>query len=450
MQKILIHTEFIKLDALLKYAGLCETGGEAKELVQGGAVKVNGEVCTMRGKKCRAGDVIELDGQSVTVGQCQLTMRLLSLEVQNYRNIASASLTPGRELTVICGNNGQGKTNLLEAIWLLTGGKSFRGGKDAELVRRGESFAVLEASTLSAQHPEELLLEEPEEERRVRMTIGTPDSSRPGRNASVNGAPPKRASALAGSFPAVVFDPGHLSLVKGAPEGRRKFLDAALCQLYPGYLTIYRRYIRALQQKNALLRRSAAGPERPYAEKAALLEVLNAELAVQGEAIQQRRRAYLERLGPLACSNYAELSHGAERMELHYAAQFEPGGLADLLRARQSEELRAGQSLCGPHREDIELLLDGQPAKVFASQGQQRSVVLSLKMAEAAAAAAITGEHPVLLLDDVLSELDDGRKQYLLTRMREKQTFVTSCDDTAFLKTDGEVYRMNGGVLTKV
>ena len=116
-------------------------------------------------------------------------MRLLSLEVQNYRNIASASLTPGRELTVICGNNGQGKTNLLEAIWLLTGGKSFRGGKDAELVRRGESFAVLEASTLSAQHPEELLLEEPEEERRIRMTIGTPDSSRPGRNASVNGAP---------------------------------------------------------------------------------------------------------------------------------------------------------------------------------------------------------------------------------------------------------------------
>ena len=348
-------------------------------------------------------------------------MRLLSLEVQNYRNIASASLTPGRELTVICGNNGQGKTNLLEAIWLLTGGKSFRGGKDAELVRRGEPFAVLKASTL-----------------------------RPGRTVSVNGGAVKRAASLAGSFPAVVFDPGHLSLVKGAPEGRRKFLDAALCQLYPGYLTVYRRYLRALQQKNALLRRSPAGQERPYAEKMALLEVLNTELAAQGEAIQQRRRAYLERLAPLACANYEELSHGAERMELRYAAQFEPGGLAALLKARQNEEVRAGQSLCGPHREDLELLLDGQPARVFASQGQQRSVVLSLKMAEAAAAAAITGEHPVLLLDDVLSELDDGRKQYLLTRMREKQTFVTSCDDTAFLKTDGEVYRMNGGVLSKI
>ena len=222
-------------------------------------------------------------------------MRLLSLEVTNYRNIASASLTPGRELTVICGNNGQGKTNLLEAIWLLTGGKSFRGGKDAELVRRGEPFAVLEASTLRAQQEEQ----EPDEPNRVRLTVGTPDSQRPGRYASVNGAAPRRAAGLAGSFPAVVFDPGHLSLVKGAPEGRRKFLDAALCQLYPGYLTVYRRYLRALQQKNALLRRSPAGQERPYAEKMALLEVLNTELAAQGEAIQQRRRAYLERLAPL-------------------------------------------------------------------------------------------------------------------------------------------------------
>ena len=251
-------------------------------------------------------------------------MRLLSLEVTNYRNIASASLTPGRELTVICGNNGQGKTNLLEAIWLLTGGKSFRGGKDAELVRRGEPFAVLEASTLRAQQEEQ----EPDEPNRVRLTVGTPDSQRPGRYASVNGAAPRRAAGLAGSFPAVVFDPGHLSLVKGAPEGRRKFLDAALCQLYPGYLTVYRRYLRALQQK----KRAAAplplpGRNVPTPKKMALLEVLNTELAAQGEAIQQRRRAYLERLAPLACANYEELSHGAERMELRYAAQFEPGGL---------------------------------------------------------------------------------------------------------------------------
>ena len=131
----------------------------------------------------------------------------------------------------------------------------------------------------------------------VRITVGTPDAQRPGRYASVNGAPPKRAAGLAGSFPAVVFDPGHLSLVKGAPEGRRRFLDAALCQLYPGYLATYRRYVRALQQKNALLRHSAGSTERPWAEKCALLEVLNVELAAQGEAIQKRRREYLALLG---------------------------------------------------------------------------------------------------------------------------------------------------------
>ena len=179
----------------------------------------------------------------------------------------------------------------------------------------------------------------------------------------------------------------------------------------------------------------------------ALLEVLNTELAAQGEAIQQRRRAYLERLAPLACANYEELSHGAERMELRYAAQFEPGGLAALLKARQNEEVRAGQSLCGPHREDLELLLDGQPARVFASQGQQRSAVLSLKLAEAAGAQKITGEHPVMLLDDVLSELDETRQSYLLSRMEHRQTIVTACDPDLFGRTSGRVYRMEGGIL---
>lgn len=367
-------------------------------------------------------------------------MRLASLTLENYRNIAAASLVPGPELTVICGNNGQGKTNLLEAVWLLTGGKSFRGGKDAELVRRGAEYAALEAVTVESSG----------KENEIRLTVGAPGAGRPGRYAVRNGAPPKRASSLAGSFPAVVFDPGHLSLVKGPPDGRRRFLDAALCQLYPGYLTLYRRYVRILQQKNSLLRRCPVGQERPLREKLDLLEVLNVELAACGEEIQARRRAYLDLLAPMASENYRELSRGAERLEITYEAQFEPGGLAARLAARRDEEIRAGQSLCGPHREDLAFALDGQPARSFASQGQQRSVVLSLKMAEADASARITGERPVLLLDDVLSELDEGRRAYLLTRMRERQTFVTSCDDAALLHTDGVICRMDGGVLTQL
>ena len=361
-------------------------------------------------------------------------MRLLSLTVADYRNIQTASLAPGRELTVICGDNGQGKTNLLEAVWLLTGGKSFRGGKDAELVRRGADFAVLEGVVEAEDGRQDTL----------RILIGAPESSRPGRTAKLNGVEKGRATNLAGLFTAVVFDPGHLSLVKGAPEGRRKFIDAALCQLYPGYLTVYRRYVRVLAQKNSLLRNYREGNA---AENADVLTALNAQLAAAGEEIQRRRREYLELMAPLAQHNYAELSRGAEEMRLEYAAQFEPGGFAALLEANRQKEIYAGSSLYGPHREDLTILLDGEPAKVYASQGQQRSCVLSLKLAEAAAAAQITGEHPVMLLDDVLSELDEHRRSYLLTRMREKQTFVTACDDTAFLRTDGEVYTMRAGQL---
>ena len=215
-------------------------------------------------------------------------------------------------------------------------------------------------------------------------------------------------------------------------------------------MTLYRRYVRILQQKNSLLRRCPVGQERPLREKLDLLEVLNVELAACGEEIQARRRAYLDLLAPMASENYRELSRGAERLEIGYEAQFEPGGLAACLAARRDEEIRAGQSLCGPHREDLAFALDGQPARSFASQGQQRSVVLSLKMAEADASARITGERPVLLLDDVLSELDEGRRAYLLTRMRERQTFVTSCDDAALLHTDGVICRMDGGVLTQL
>ncbi len=362
-------------------------------------------------------------------------MRLLSLQAVQYRNIEEAHLVPGRELTVICGNNGQGKTNLLEAVWLLTGGKSFRGGKDAELIRRGAPFAALDAVTLRDDGVES----------QVRITVGPPGSEKPGRRARVNGVDRGRAASIAGGFPAVVFDPGHLSLVKGSPDGRRKFLDAALCQMYPGYLTVYRRYTRAMTQKNALLKKYEI-----TTGAADILDALNCELAVRGEEIQRRRLAYLELIGPFAVENYARLSRGAEVLDLQYQPMFQPGELLTLMHQHRGEEIRAGMSLYGPHREDFEITLDGHSARVYASQGQQRSAVLSLKLAEAAGVKEITGQWPVMLLDDVLSELDEGRKAYLLTRMEEKQTFVTSCDDADFLKTDGVIYRMDKGILTKV
>ena len=204
--------------------------------------------------------------------------------------------------------------------------------------------------------------------------------------------------------------------------------------------------MRVLQQKNALLRHSANGQERPYAEKRTLLEVLNTELAAQGEALQQRRREYLKLLAPRACANYAELSHGAERMSIRYAAQFAPGGLADLLRQRQEEELRAGQSLCGIHREDLELLLDDQPARVYASQGQQRRLaVLSV----------LAGGQKLLLLDEPTYGQDYRSARALMDQVcaRVKEdglTVIMTTHDRGLAEAYADVrYQMRGKKLIR-
>ena len=359
-------------------------------------------------------------------------MRLEKLILANYRNIESADFRPGEELTVITGANGQGKTNLLEAVWLLTGAKSFRGARDAQLIRQGQPFAAMESAIFREDTGQDF----------IRVTIGAKDSPRPGRLGKHNGVDVGRASELAGLFTAVVFEPGDLELVKGSPERRRRFIDAALCQLYPGYLATLRRYSRLIAQKNSLLKFWERTPGA-----AEMCDAFDADLAVQGEEIRRRRTAFLSGLVPLAQKNYEEISSGSEALGLCYRCGFEAGTLAETLAAARLADRRAGFCTAGPHRDDVELVLDGRPAKNFASQGQQRSAVLSIKLAEAAVAADVTGEHPVMLLDDVLSELDPSRQEYLLTRVRCKQTIVTACDSSLFHKAAGVMLRMEGGRL---
>lgn len=354
------------------------------------------------------------------------------MALKDYRNIAAAEFSPGYPLTVLCGDNGQGKTNLLEAIWLLTGSKSFRGAKDTELVRRGADTALLRAR-----------VEAGGVERELSFTVGLPGSARPGRLAKLNGADQGRASELAGLFTAVVFAPGHLNLVKGSPEGRRRFIDGALCQLYPGYLDTFKKYLRVMAQKNALLKHYNQTPGAGE-----MLDVFDEQMAAAGEELTRRRGEYLAALRPLAVKNYEDISRGAEEMALEYQPSFGETGLLEALRAARKADLHCGFCTVGPHREDFSITLNGQAARTDASQGQQRSAVLSLKLAEAARAEQVAGEHPVMLLDDVLSELDERRQAYLLTRMEGRQIFVTSCDAAAFRRTDGAVFCMRGGRLS--
>jgi DNA replication and repair protein RecF len=357
-------------------------------------------------------------------------VKLDELDITNYRNITSAHFVPSPDLTVICGNNGQGKTNLLESVWLLTGGKSFRGSKDAELIKENEDYSVVEGVVSSADEISD-----------IRIFIGGEASEKKGRSAKVNGVDYGRATSVAGKFTSVVFAPNHLSLVKGSPDGRRRFIDAALCQLYPSYITLYRRYMRQVAQKNALLKNLYKTPNALQ-----LLDVYDDFLVEYGTQLCERRQTYLSSITPDIIKNYDDISSGSEQLSIEYVKSFD-GDMQAALEATRKKDVYAGFCTVGPHRDDFEITINGKSAKSYASQGQQRSAVLSLKLAEAAGIQAVTGDHPVMLLDDVLSELDDARQEYLLTRMKNKQSIVTACDAGLFDKTDGKIYLMENGML---
>ncbi|MEG2931250.1 MAG: DNA replication/repair protein RecF [Ruthenibacterium sp.] len=394
-------------------------------------------------------------------------MIVTQLRVTNFRNIAGAYFMPASALTVICGKNGQGKTNLLESVWMLTGSKSFRGARDIELVREKCDFAVLEGCVTGdrplctlrekqgapcgqapcAQTQEQKYANSAgaeSYEKNIRIAVAGEGIQPRGRTAKVNGAAYGQATNLAGILTAVVFDPGHLSLIKGSPEGRRRFLDAALCQLYPRYLPLLRQYGRLVTQKNALLKNYYA-----TAGAGELLEVFNEKMAEYGTQISRQRQEYLNGIVPDAVKNYDDIANGGEKLCLAYEPCCADGALFSLLCAAKPRELAAGFCTAGPHREDFSVYLDGRAAKTYASQGQQRSAVLSLKLAEAAMAQRVTGEHPVMLLDDVLSELDETRQSYLLNRMEDKQTIVTACDAGLFSRTNGMIYYMEQGSLVR-
>jgi len=341
-------------------------------------------------------------------------MTLLSHAAVNYRNLADVRFSPDPGVNVISGLNGQGKTNLLESIYLLTGARSFRGAADAALIRKGAEFSLLDSRFLK---------EGREQTIRLRITGE-------GRKAGLNGVQEKGA-ALSGVFCCVVFSPEHLTLVKGPPEGRRRFIDAALSQISPSYLRNLRTYARLIAQRNALLRECAQ-----VGGALDILDVLDAQFLELARSVTNMRRRYCLRLSEFAKTHYMDLSDAREELSVSYLSTLFDGTLPEeqqtqqarlLVDASRAQEIRAGYTLLGPHRDDLKMELDGADAKLFASQGQQRCAVLSLKLAEAALLRESHGEQPVLLLDDVLSELDASRQDYLIDSVRSSQSVITSC-----------------------
>ncbi|HEY9287680.1 MAG TPA: DNA replication/repair protein RecF [Candidatus Dormibacteraeota bacterium] len=362
-------------------------------------------------------------------------MFLANVSLFDFRNYGELDLPLERSATVFFGGNAQGKTNLLEAVALTALTRSPRTQHLGDLVRFGQPAARVTTQVQSEAGRDEL---------EVRITRGSAPAAalgeeeaatngRTSRRFTVNGAP-RRSNDMLGALRVVLFWPDDLQLIKGPGEGRRRFLNTLLSQLDRGHARELNRYGHLLEQRNALLRAVREG-RQPIDG----LDFWSGALAESGAAIMVERQRRILELQPIAAAFHRELSDDRERLELRYRPAGVRIGEAPVelvaeqlklaMRQAHAEELARGQTAVGPQRDDVDVWLDDHEARLFASQGQQRSIVLSLKLAELHYLAEVTGEQPILLLDDVMSELDPSRRERLLAALQPgPQALITAAD----------------------
>lgn len=333
-------------------------------------------------------------------------MIVYNLECKNFRNLENLNISPCEEMNVICGENAQGKTNIIESIWLFTGAKSFRTQKDDNFIKLGTQKAenFLKFKSEGIEKEAQILIEER-------------------RTAFLNQKKLKSPSELAGKFNAIVFSPNDLKLVSDGPNVRRKFLDTAIGQLYPSYINILRNYLRAVTQRNKIIKEYKFDSTLSI-----MLDVYENEIAQNGKKIIDFRKRYIEIINEFLPNVYDGISRGKEILQTEYVTSGED--LAEKLMFSRKEDMFSGVTSCGPHRDDLELKINGISARNFASQGQKRSIALAIKLAEAKVIEKNVGECPVILLDDVMSELDPSRQDFILNHIKGMQSFLTCCDDS--------------------
>lgn len=363
-------------------------------------------------------------------------MYIESIVLEHFRNMGRLELTPCQGINVIYGDNAQGKTNLAEAIWLFTGAKSFRGSKEKEMVQFGQEQATALLHLYGGGRSQQ-----------AKLRIGNQ------RQMELNEIALPSPAKMAGVFYSVVFSPVHLSLVKEGPALRRRFLDTALCQVVPKYGSYLREYHRVLDQRNALLKDLERFPQLEDT-----LVVWDQHFAKLAAAVLYCRFHYVKRMASKAKEVYLGISGQEEELELFMECSVpaqEDMSREQLrqqvlltLKEKRREDIARGSTSAGPHRDDLEFLVNGVSAKAYGSQGQQRSCVLALKMAECAIIEEIAEESPVILLDDVMSELDSRRRSYLLNKIQGRQVFVTCCDqESVDLLEQGQAFYMERGCI---
>lgn len=362
-------------------------------------------------------------------------MYVNELHFKNYRNLNDGFISPCKKINVIYGNNAQGKTNILEALWLFCGGHSFRNSKENEFIKFGENFARLKACFFSQNRNQEAEL----------LYNGGK------KEVTINGVKKHSSTSLIGKYNAVVFSPDDLTLVKRGPSARRKFIDSAICREKFQNAVTLSKYNQTLNQRNALLKDIFKHPELKN-----MLEIWDDNLCFLGAKIVCQRLSYIEKIKEKAKEYHCGISENTEDLDIRYISTFgakkedSEEELFDKFKKVLSESIdedcRAGFTNAGPQRDDFDIIINKKKAKVFASQGQQRSAVLSLKLAEANVLSELTEENPIILLDDVLSELDKKRQNFLLNKISDYQVFISCCDfEEEGLLKDGKKFLIEEG-----
>lgn len=359
-------------------------------------------------------------------------MYIRNIMILNYRNYNQLSMELGKNVNVFMGNNAQGKTNILEAIYYCGFAKSHRTNKDKELVRWGEENAYISVS-----------IGRKRLDKKIDISI-----LKDGRKAiKVNSNKINKIGELVGIFNVVMFSPEDLRIVKESPGIRRKFLDMEICQLNKKYYYNLVQYNKVLNQRNVVLK------NRNF--DLSMLDIYDTQLSEFGEYIIKERLKYLSNLNEHGNIVHNEITSGKENIEFKYISSIKDldnikSSLMTAFEKNRDKDKEKKNTSVGPHRDDFSILLNGVDAKSYGSQGQQRTAVLTIKFASLRIIKELTGEYPVLLLDDVLSELDFNRKRYVLSSIKDIQTIITCTgieDLTNYLDDKAKVFRVVEGII---
>ena len=357
-----------------------------------------------------------------------------SLSLKNYRNYENLNLNFSNGTNIFYGNNAQGKTNILEAVYMSGTTKSHRTNKDLELIRFSEEESHI--STIVRKNG-------------ISHKIDIHLKNNKSKGVAIDGIPIKKASELFGMINFVFFSPEDLNIIKNGPSEKRRFMDIELCQLNKVYLSNLANYNKIVIQRNRLLKDLYFRKDLEDT-----LDIWDFQLYEYGQKIIEMREAFVERLNQIIFNIHHSLSGGKENLKIVYLKNCEKENLLEQLKINREKDLKLKTTTVGPHRDDLGFYFDGMDVRKFGSQGQQRCAALSLKLSEIELVKSTTGDTPILLLDDVLSELDKNRQNYLLNHIHDIQTMITctgldefvNCRfsiDKIFKVTDGTVVSEN-------